>query len=371
MSLINRVLRISPALAVAMVLSAVTGPGTVLAASPITFGYDGTEGIALGGKCVFGHAAANSNAVLTWRSATSTLKVNTSFVTSQYGSWSYCDPTAVVDVGDVLKLNDSHAQRSLTIPRLTLKVDRANDVFRGQAPPNSDLTVWQWCCFSDYYAHEDLVANSEGRWILDDGDDVPGGTDSYLDWHSPQGDIVTVHSGSPEIDVIVGRSQFRGSATPRIEFKVTLRDGLTNAIKGASTSVADEYGGVSGQFNDANGHPVTVAVGDHIVGRNLATDLDWIVPDASVLASVPDDTVEGSCADAGNLSETAVVKVHRTGHTRGFSIAYVEENGDWFVDFGRHAGFLYDPANIKHGDRIVVECWLDTGDKVTQSFLVP
>jgi hypothetical protein len=371
MSLINRVLRISPALAAALVLTALAGPATVLAASQITFGNDSTEGITLGTHCVFGHSAASSNAVLTWRNSIGNLKVKTSFVTSAYGSWSYCDPTAVLAVGDIVRLNDSHTQRSLTIPLLTLKVDRVNNVFRGLAPPNSDLTVWQWCCFSDYYAHDDLVANSEGKWVLNDGYDVPGGTDSYLDWHGPNGDIVTVHSGSPEIDVIVGRSQFTGFATPGIEFKVTLRDGLTDAIKGASTSVADEYGGVSGQFTNANGHPVTVAVGDHIVGRKLATDLDWIVPDASAVASVPDDTVNGSCADAGNLSQTAVVSVRRTGQTRGWTIADVESNGDWFVDFGRHGGFLYNPANIKHGDRIVVECWLDTGDKVTQSFLVP
>ena len=295
MSIINRVFRRSSALAgaLALTIGAALVPASALAATPITFGHEGADGILLRDHCVFGHAAASSDGTLTWRSSNGTLKVNTPIETSDFGTFSYCDPTAVLKIGDVLKLNDSHSVRYLTVPRLTLKVDRVNNEFRGFAPANSNLTVWSHWAFSDFYSSEDVVANSDGRWVLDEDNDVHGGTNSYLDWHSPKGDIVTVHSGSPEIDVIVGRSDFAGFATPGSTFKVTLRDGLTDAIKGTSTSVADEYGSVSGQFRGPNGHAVAVAVGDRVVGRKLATDLDWIVSDASAIGDVPSDNGVG------------------------------------------------------------------------------
>jgi hypothetical protein len=150
-----------------------------------------------------------------------------------------------------------------------------------------------------------------------------------------------------------------------------LRDGSTNALIAIGETTASEFGDATGWFLDVNGHQVAVSVGDRVVGHSLANDLDWIVPDASAVANVAADTVQGSCEDTGLLTGTAIVTVHRTGHTRGFAIAYVEPDGTFDVDFGEQGGFLYDPANIKHGDRIKVNCSLSTGDTVTQAFLVP
>jgi hypothetical protein len=50
---------------------------------------------------------------------------------------------------------------------------------------------------------------------------------------------------------------------------------------------------------------------------------------------------------------------------------YTDEDGNFDVNFGRRPTLLYDPANIKRGDRIVVLCRLTTGDNVMLPFRVP
>jgi hypothetical protein len=63
--------------------------------------------------------------------------------------------------------------------------------------------------------------------------------------------------------------------------------------------------------------------------------------------------------------------VIRLGQTRGFSFAYPEPDGSFVVDFGQPPAFFYNPADIRHGDKILVRCMLDTGDWVRQFFPVP
>ncbi len=345
-------------------------PVASAATSQITFGNGDTDGLVAGGACVFGAAAPNATLKLTWRNSNGHLKAKAS-VASSSGHWNYCSAAKTLKTGDLLRANDGLTTRQFTMPLVTLNVDRAANRFRGRAPANSTLGLWTHSGYSDYYAHEDLASNANGHWRFSDGNDVPGGTDAYLDWFSTHGDSVTVHAAGPELDIIVGRSRYDGVADPNQAVHFVLRDPATHAIRATADSVGDDNGYFSGEFRDTDGQPVKVAVGDRVVGHEVAADLDWLVPQIEATADVASDRVNGTCHDAGNPGGTAIVRVRRSGHERGFAVVGVDAAGQFDVDFNGHPGFLFDPANIRHGDKLVVTCWLATGDTVMQSFLVP
>lgn len=358
-------------LGLAITLLALLAPATVAAASQIRFGNGESEGLIPGGSCIYGSSAAGANVNLTWRNSGGALKEKTSVLSSTGGHWRYCAAVTTLVVGDSLKANDGLTQRTFTMPLVTVKVDRVANEFRGRAPANSNLTLWSHSAFSDYYQRNEVTSNAQGRWQYDDGNDVLGGTDAYLDWLGPLGDTVTAHGVGPQIDVTVGSSTFTGFVNPGLEIRLVLRDNTTDEIKAIGNAVAGEYGFVSGDFRDVAGRRVLVSVGDRVVSRKLADDLNWNVVYAEATADVPTDVVEGTCYDFGNPSQTAVVKVHRTGHIRGFSIVTLDHNGHFEVDFGGSANPFHNPANIKHGDKLIVECMLGTGDWVRHAFRVP
>ncbi len=360
-----------PLVPVVVALITLLAPVASATTSQINFGSGEFDGLLPGGACIFGSAAPNMTVTLTWRNSNAKLKVKTSVPSSSSGHWQYCSASKTLRTGDLLKASDGLTTRHFTMPLVTLIVDRAANRFHGQAPANSTLGLWTHSGFSDYYAHEDLASNANGRWTFSDGDDVPGGTDAYLDWFSAHGDSVTVHAAGPELDIIVGSSRYNGFADPNQAVHFVLRDPATHVIRATADSVGDDYGYFSGEFRDALGTPVKVAMGDRVVAHKVAADLDWLVPQIEATADVAADTVSGACHDAGNPAGTAIVRVRRTGHERGFAVVGVDASGQFNVDFGRRPTFLYDPANIKHGDRLVVTCWLATGDTAMQSFLVP
>jgi hypothetical protein len=344
---------------------------TIAAAGPasITFGYEDQGGLVPGGSCIYGRASANAQVALTWKSKANALKAQATVQSSSGGSFSYCSATATLKTGDKLKANDGSSQRTFTMPNVTLTVDRAANEFRGLAPANSNLLLWHHSGFSDFYAREDVVADSTGHWAFTDVEDVPAATDAYIDWLGPNGDFVTVNRTAPELDVTIGSADISGIAAFNSTVKFNLYDGAT--LKGTATVSTDEYGQFSGSFVDAGSSPVNVAVGDRVVNHKVAMDLDWIVPDSSATGNAATEKVHGSCQDAGNLSESAIIRVFRANQQRGFAIVGVDAAGNWHVNFNKPDGFLFNGTKLSHGDRISVECSLDTGDTVTQSFIVP
>ena len=114
-----------------------------------------------------------------------------------------------------------------------------------------------------------------------------------------------------------------------------------------------------------------VAVGDRVVALSLASDLHWHVFDVTASADVAANTVSGTCGN--HLAPD--VDIYRRGNDVGSSVAMyadVDDQGNFFVDFnGRHGSIGFDPANIKHGDRVVVACPVLTGDVIQYVFRVP
>lgn len=368
--------QLATAAILAVSITAILIPATTAAAAParLTFGLE-YSGLALGGNCISGLAADNSTVHVTWKSAGGLVKASVDAQAGPTGAWSYCSETKTLAVGDVLKANDGLGSRSITTPKVTLVADRVHDEFRGKAPANATGTIMYHAgLFADYWDGDDVTADGNGSWSLtpDPSYDLIGGIAAEVNWTNSKGDRFFASAMAPFVEITVDRSAFSVVANPNQQFKATLKDGSTSAILARATVVLDQYG-FNGEFTDTQGHPVDVAVGDRFVS-NFASDANWIVPDVTASADVATDFVDGQCNTVGvgeGEFASVMVTILRPGGFRGRAIWGVDAAGAFQIDFSQPDSFFFDHANIKHGDRIVVECYQVTGDIVRAIIPVP
>lgn len=349
-------------------------PAMSLAAQPkIVFGVDIDLALRPGDNCVMGYGPAASSLNLVWKSADGTVKARTTLATqATSGWWQYCsDSGATLAVGDQLKATVGTTTRRFVIPLVTATVDRVHDFFFGSAPPGTKVDFWydyNGCC-SDFAKSGQATADADGHWQF-----VPEDTDSLdgywieLAWTSAKGDTVGAYSNAPSAWVTIGRSAVFGWGQAQQTIRIVLRDGTTGARKAVATAVADEWGEYSAVFRNAAGDPVSVAVGDRVVGLSMASDLHWRVFNIAATADVAANTVSGMC---GNHAAPDV-DIYRRGQEVGSSVyADVDDQGNFFVDFNGRGSIGFNPANIKHGDRVEVACPVKTGDVIRYVFRVP
>ncbi len=335
-------------------------------------GDDYEGGMQLGASCVAGLAPPNRSLHFVWKSSTGALKANTNVPTTT-GRWEYCSTNgAKLVAGDRLKATVGSYTRKFTVPALTIVVDRVHDVFRGQAPAGSTVRLWYiytGCC-PDFVAHEDLVVGADGKWSFDNYGYPVNRYEAHVEWRGAKGDSMSAADIAPSVRVRLGRSTVFG--TTHLDgkpVKVVLRDSVTGAWKAvAKTSAVDEYGNFNAVFRNGAGKAVNVSPGDRVVGVSLASDMNFVVRDIVAGADVATDTVSGRCGNRFGEEMT----VFRYGNYIGYT-AFVDTDaqGNFSVWFGDEETLGYDPANLKHGDKVEVVCSTKHGDQIVKRFVVP
>jgi hypothetical protein len=283
-----------------------------------------------------------------------------------------CSDDATLRAGDTIKVRDELGVRTLTMPLVTLVVNRVTDVLRGRGPANSDGYVyWHAGLYADFYHSQEISSDAEGRWsFAPEEEDIIGGINAEAEWTSPKGDRYFIYGVAPYVQVTLGRAGVSGGASPGQSVLFKLRDPSTATLKGTAEVVGDEYGSLLGQFESSQGQPTPVLAGNRVLSK-VASDLDWIVPNVELTANVASDLVSGRCASTDINPLFVEVSVYRTGVQRGFALDGIEPDGTFAIDFDQPPDMFFDPANIKHGDRIEARCVYDTGDIVRLVTRVP
>ena len=269
-----------------------------------------------------------------------------------------------VEIGDRIRASDGTYTRKFVVPDLTISVDRVNDMFEGTGPAQRTIKVgWVQGRFGDVFESHGVRVRPDGTWSYEARFDVVGGLNVAVDWKTPNGDRVHTGGSAEVLIVTLGSARFAGnSGTPFADVEVLI-DGVRD---GGWTGQSGEFGGFSGRFRRANGNLIQVAPGDHISAPGIASDLDWVVPDVQISADAETDMVTGQCAGS-----FAVVELYRTGHRRGFAVVQPGPNDEFEFDFQEVGHFFANPANVKHGDSLRIECVLETGDSVLLRTIVP
>jgi hypothetical protein len=317
-----------------------------------------------------GQGPANSPLHLVWKDRGGLIKENVWLATADWGGFQHCSSDGdTLIVGDILRATVGSYTRKFVMPSVGVQVDRVNDVIMGTAPANSTILLgymYTRCC-PDYMQQEEIAVDSDGGWSFTDG----GSFDNYMaevEWTSPQGDIVRNSDIAPSVSVTIGKSLIGGTFSPETSASIALRDGNTNALKARALITTDEYGYYRSVFVNNAGQPVAVSVGDRVVGTSLVSDMKFIVRDIPLEVDVATDTVSGRCVSRNGDS----ISILRSGNQIG-GIGYLGTDEDGFFDvwFGDEETLGFDPANIRHGDRVKVTCGTVKGDFVTKSYLVP
>jgi len=342
----------------------------VRAATPITFGFSGGNGLALGSPCIDGMAAVSAPIHIMWKGSSGQLKASVDMTTSLGGSWQYCSDLKHLRVGDTIKAVVQGATRTLTMLNVSIASDRTTE-FHGRGPANQTSEVWYDAgVHADYQRSATVNTDSSGHWAVDIPDGLMGGLYAEVDWQTTKGDYFTARMLTPYVKVTLGAADVAAGDSAGATIAVKLRDGADSTIRGRATLTFDEWGSAEGQFVDEVGNPIAARVGDRVVSP-LAPNLDWHIPNVTGAANVANDHVKGVCFATEISPLWAEVSVYRSGARRGFAIANTATDGSFVADFGGRPGPFYDPANIKHGDNVSIDCYYNTGDVVSTAFQVP
>ncbi len=343
-------------------------PAIVTAAPVMTFG-NGYSGLMLRSHCISGNGPANASVHVVWKRTDGTIKAIVDVTSDQSGGWGYCSAARRLGVGDTIRASAETFARTFTMPNITLNSNRVNGSFRGIGLPGATGELWYHAgIFADYFEGEPVTADSQGRWSFPEG--ANGGIEASVNWFTPQGDFLIAQTVVPYVGVTIGRSALEGGSQALSDVSVRLRDASTNALLGTGNATTDDYGFFTSTFEDSSGDPRSVHVGDRVVS-SIASNLDWHVPAISGTADTVNDLVNGNCGSTEIDPMFVMVRVFRTGVARGIAIVDVDSNGDFEADFNGRPFPYYNPANIKHGDRIVLRCYYDTYDVVSFPFQVP
>ena len=320
-------------------------PGAVAAATrPVT--YD----VYIGDSCVSGHASDESTVELVWRAANGTRKARASLEASGFGGyWLYCSNDGdIVTIGDSFFAHDGNSSHSLVVPRLTLVIDRVDDVFKGRGPAGEYVKLI--CGYTNGFepctASWRIRTNANGKWSYKPGWRVDGWQWMYLLWKSQDGDKVNVSTQGPYLDVTIGSPIVRGASRANGPVTVVLRRAGSGEVAGTAVTTAGPMGGkFVAKFRNNNGNLVKVRVGDHITS-DVAPDADWDVPDIVAHADQSSDLVTGTCPADSFFVEARVM---RHGYAEG-DYTWPEEDGSFELDLSQE--------DIRPHELVRVKCYI-------------
>lgn len=339
-------------------------PGVVAAATaPTTF--DGT----MGDACV-GHSGATAGETfkLVWRDTDGALVARRNVTVDSDGAWSVCATDHLLSAGDKLKATNDGGTHDLVVPRLTIAVNRVHNYLSGRGPANEAVRLA--CDFSNGFEpcqwHDGVRVGPKGYWSLKlPFDNPPTGGDVYdASWASGDGDHITAYGQAPFVTAELGSAKVSGALDAGKTAKIRLFDS-SMALKGTAVATgafeANNSGSFTAVFRDSHGNPVDVQPGDTIDAKKLSTDSEFVVPTIVATATASNDRVKGQCENTPASQGYANVELYRDGTQRGFA-GFEGEDGAFSFNF-RKVRFG-SPANVKPGDRVVIDCIQAGGDGV-------
>jgi len=325
------------------------------------------------GGCIGVYSAPDETLSIVWRGAGGELKAKISGLSE--GSMGICpdDDSTFVAPGDRITAKVGSYTRNYVVPNLSLRLDRVAGVISGTGPAGRTLIVQRGSGpFGDTVQSRGVRVGQDGTWSWSRS--VGARTTASVTWTSPNNDNLSIYGSAAYLTVTLGKAAFNGSASPFSEVDIAVENG--NTSRGLTTAAPN--GPFSGAFRKPNGRVDPIAPGDHISAPDVAADMDWIVPDVQIAADAATEMVTGQCA--GTI---AAIRLHRSGHqfpvgfvlvSPGSAPGYQDEFEFDFSDPRASdyvTGIESNAANVKHGDRLSVECFLESGDSVVLRSVVP
>lgn len=336
---------------ISALLLAMLVPQAVAAARPLTFHVN------FASPCVDGQASNGVTVKLAWKDRDGALKARSSMVASEYGYWGECFAGMRLEVGDTLRGKVGATSRTLTIPKITMRIDRAADVIHGKAPSGAELFVGVYEMTFPFGGHSSTATTSdEGSYSADLSSeyDIIGGDMVVVRWRSDADDSVSSSAMTPYLSLTLGRPGVSGVARPNSLVRISAGDG-------SATARGDHEGVFSATLTGEDGAPSSVRRGDQVHAPAIGSDADWTVPAVRGRADASTNVVSGRCVPNGY-----------------FEVEAERANGSgWAFDWGTADGSgnlsvrMPDRVDFDSGWRVWLSCQLDTGDWIVKTIVKP
>jgi hypothetical protein len=351
-------------LTAALGMLGLAAPGVVAAATPPTQ-IDAT----MGSRCV-GHYGSTPGDTfkLVWRDASNALVAKRNVTVDTDGVWSVCVTHHRLSAGDTLKATNGGGTNDLVVPELTMSVNRVHGYLSGRGPEGEVLRAH--CDFSNGFEpcvwHDGVRVGPNGFWALNLPFPVNGGDAYDVVWRSADNDHVTVLAQGPFVKAELGTANVNGALAPGATRTIYLLDASMlrkgKAVVTGSQNGTTDNGTFNAVFLDTGGNPVNVLPGDTIDATRLSSDSQFVVPNITATATASNDHVAGQCENTPSSQGYADVSLYRAGRLRGFTQFQGDGNNGVFNFNFRHLGPFDNEANVKPGDRLVIDCVQDGGD---------
>ena len=280
----------------ALVAAAVAPAGPAVAAGPITFDYT------LGTRCVAGEKPITGTITLRLLSpsgATRATKTSSAATANEPAS-EVCfkvKPRA----GDRIRAVRGSVHRSVTIPTLTVAIDRVTDVVSGKAPKGRSVRMLARHCTLVISCGDEtggsVAVNSKGRYRADLTDlvDLRGMDEVSVRYRSAAGDEFQVRAITPFLQV-GAPDRVALSCASSVDHIVTLRraDGSVRAsatFRPPQRCTSDHLAALPKRFM-RNGSAINPLAGD-IIRSDIASDARVAWPGPTL--ALPGGTVSGTC----------------------------------------------------------------------------
>lgn len=271
--------------------------------------------------------------------------------------------TEPVAAGMRIWVNQNAVTRTITIPSLTMKIDRVGDVVSGHAPAGTKVSiqVTHWITLGSGASYAKTpIANSKGAWTADFTSKINfiGGDLVTSSMINAKGDTFALTAYAPRLVVQAGTSKLSGTLLPGGHTTAVLKSstGVTRAT--AYLSSVDAETDATGLFMKAGGAAATVRTGD-VVTAPFATDARVKVVPFTIVADAASDHISGSCP-AGR--QMLVMAYHGSSSSGGY--LQCSSTGNFALDLSA----TYDFAS---GDLVKVTTRQASGDELVRIAHVP
>jgi hypothetical protein len=347
----------------ALVLGALAAPAGAASVAPTPI--DGT----LGSRCVghYGSTAGDTFKVV-WRNSGGALVAMRTVTVDSDGVWSMCVNGHRLSAGDSIKATNPGGSHEVQVPLLTIAVNRAHDYLNGRGPAGEGLRLG--CDFSNGFEpcvwSDGVRVGPNGYWSAGVKFDIRAGETYHATWRSDDDDRFIAFAQAPIVNVEIGTAKVTGALAPGKTRTIFLYDAAMTR-KGKAVVTGDlegttSDGSFSGIFRDSHGNPVTVAPGDTVDATRVSSDATFIVPVITATATASNDRVTGACEQTASSAGYAHVYLYRTGKLRGVAHYAGDGEGGVFSFNFRRLGPFDNEANVKPGDRLVIDCIQTGGD---------
>jgi hypothetical protein len=304
----------------------------------------------LGGPCLAGYKpTADPIKVKLLRSDGHALE--TAHDNSTNVTWGVCFDRVPVAGNKIQLINGSDQDRTVTVPRLTLEVDRVTSVIKGRGPAGKTLLVSYRECYPagcDAPVEMSTPVNGNGRYHRDlsaSAIDIDGSDQINAQYQTIHGDRFTRITYAPYMEIIKPNKIFAGClAQGSTTLRLRTSGGTLRATRTFHAST--DCSGFFGSFKK-NGHAVNVHTGDRI-SSDLATDASLVWPAMSVNGS--GTTVSGRC-----IASSRYVVFFRNSSSSTSTSGTTDGTGH----FSTTVLWSFDP-----GDRLDLICETSRGDHV-------